>query len=358
MSKEKHPKKGSFLFKLWKAKHFAYVTTVTFLFVFVWWLVGLHYASHHGEQGSYQNTPVARQFYYKSLDLRLVKQADFTSPAIKKAKELSQANGVRRIIFSYAVPHDNLTEKGLMTLPASSEPADGYPVIILCHGYVNPYYYSTEEAYLSDMVFYSQHGFAVLKPDFRGQGLSLDAGQPEGAYYSTAYNTDVMSLIGAIKKTSYLNKNNINIWGHSMGAYIALRAAVVSPDIKNTILLSGPVGRMEDMYSMYVAISDTNNPTAANIKLNAIDLYGTPITNPDFWKYVSPLSYLDQTKTYFQIHVGLRDETVPPRLSADLDQALSEAGKKHDYYVYPTGRHGLVPERPQIHQRSLEKLEQ
>jgi uncharacterized protein len=245
----------------------------------------------------------------------------------------------------------------LMTLPAGPAPEDGFPVLILCHGYYNPLYYPTEKAYLGDMEHYSQAGYAVIKPDFRGQGLSLAEGSAEGAYYSMGYNTDVMSLIAAIKQTNYLNKNKISIWGHSMGAYIALRAAVLSPDIRNVILLSGPVGNVQDMFSSYIAISDTNNAVAASIRAKQLARHGTPISDPSYWNNTSPLNFLDKTKAFIQINVGTADELVPPRFSADLDNTLNRVHKDHEYFVYDGAGHGLLSYRGLIWQRSLASLQ-
>jgi len=353
-SSKKRPRLGRSAIK---AEHFLYFLVIFLLLTFAWWLVGLNYVNHRNYSGSFGSSS-AENLDYNSLDLSLVKKAEFTSQPIQQLSRVqSTSNSVRQYIFSFGVPIDNLTEKGLLTLPTSAAPSGGYPVIILCHGYANPWDYSTEKSYNSDSIFYASHGFAVLKPDFRGQGLSIPDGQPEGAYYSMAYNTDVLSLIAAIKDTSYLDKKQINIWGHSMGGYIALRAAVTSKDIKNAIILSGPVASLADMYSAYVAVSDTQNATAANVRLDALDHYGTPYTNPDFWNKASPINYVSQTNAKFQIHVGSDDGLVPPAFSADLDQALTKAGKKHEYYVYEGGRHGLVPERSLIWQRSLDLMQ-
>lgn len=313
-------------------------------------------APQTGSLAEDQQFPTTPQTAYRSLDLQIAGQYRFDSDTIKKVKDLGVENGVAKSVVSFKVPTDNLTEYALMTTPAAPKPSGGYPVIILCHGYATPKVYSTYYYYLSDMEEYSRDGFVVIKPDFRGQGLSLHAGSAEGAYYSMGYNTDVMSLIAAVKKTDYLDKSNINFWGHSMGAYIALRAAVLSPDIKNVILLSGPVGRINDMYKSYVAISDVNNPVAENIRRAVLLRYGTPLTNPKFWSATSPLSYLDHLKSYVQIHVGTADGIVPPRFSADLDKALSEAHKPHGYFAYKGAYHGLVNQRPQIYLRSLEIL--
>ncbi len=293
---------------------------------------------------------------YKSLDLKIAGQARFEGSSITKIRDLGTSDSINTSVVSFKVAADNLIEYGLMTQPTTPKPAQGYPVLILCHGYTTPSVYSTYDYYLGDMEQYSKAGFIVIKPDFRGQGLSLHSGKPEGAYYSMAYNTDLMSLIAGVKKTKYLDSNNINLWGHSMGAYIALRAAVISPDIKNVILLSGPVGKIQDMYRSYIPTSDSDNPVANDIRQAVLLRYGNPFTNPKFWSATSPLSYLKQLKAYVQIHVGGLDKTVPPRFSADLDMALTKIRRPHGYFVYPEGDHGLLDEKSQIYDRSLQIL--
>lgn len=303
-----------------------------------------------------QQFPLNPQAAYRNLDLKIASQAKFDSDSITKIRDLGIDNGVKKAVISFRVADDKLTEYGLMTTPAAAQPPGGYPVIILCHGYATPKVYSTQYYYLSDMEEYSKAGFVVIKPDFRGQGLSLHAGKPEGAYYSMAYNTDVMSLISAVKKTANLDSSNVNLWGHSMGAYIALRAAVISPDIKNVVLLSGPVGKVVDMFRDYTAVSDKYNQVANNIKQAVLLRYGTPVSNPKFWQATSPLSYLGQLKADVQIHVGSADMLVPPRFSQELNAALAAAHKRHSYFVYHGGTHGLVNQRPQIYLRSLQLL--
>lgn len=303
-----------------------------------------------------QQFPTTPEIAHKNLDLKIAAKAQYSGSQIKKIRDLGLHNNVRVYVIAFKVKADELTEFGLMTEPTSPKPSKGFPVLILLHGYVTPGHYSTTEFYLADMEEYSRSGFAVIKPDLRGQGLSLHDGKPEGAYYSMAYNTDVLALIADIKSTNYLDSTNISLWGHSMGAYIALRAAVISPDIKNLILLSGPVGNIRDMFNSYVAVSDRNNPVARHIREGVLLRYGTPVQMPKFWNTTSPLSYLDQLKANVQIHVGTADTIVPPHFSADLDHSLNITHKQHEYYVYQGGSHGLVAERPMIYQRSLKLL--
>ena len=324
----------------------------------VWFYVTQSYNKQPLQTGTLSSTAAfSGQDYSKSLDLRIAAKASYPSSPITEVKDLGVTDNLDEQTISFKVPTDNLTEYGLMILPAAKEPSGGYPTIILCHGYYNPDQYHTTTGYVPDMDFYAQHGFAVIKPDYRGQGMSIDQGSPDGAYYSMGYNTDVMSLISAVRQTPYLNKNNINLWGHSMGAYIALRAAVLSPEIKNVVLLSAPAGTAQDMYSDYSAVSDFDNPVALRMRESILLKYGTPLSDPKFWNTTAPIDYLDQLRANVDINVGLQDHTVPPKFSAELDAALTSAGKAHEYYIYPDGTHGLNQQRMQIWQDSLPLLE-
>lgn len=293
---------------------------------------------------------------YTSLDLRIAKLAVYKGAALQVTKNFGVLNGVDHQFIRFPVYSAGLSEYGLLTLPTTAPPASGYPVVILCHGYYDPTRYSTAAGYLGQMEYFSQHGFAVVKPDFRGQGLSISAGKAEGAYYSMAYNVDVMSLIASIKRTGYLDSSKINIWGHSMGAYVALRAAILSPDIKTVTILSGPVGNIQDEYRTYIAPSDRNNPLALLIRSNQLSEHGTPLSNPSFWDNTSPLNFVSQTHAIIQIHVGEKDRVVPPKLSAELADALSKAKKPYQYYSYPDGNHGLSLQMPDILQRSIDLI--
>ena len=291
-----------------------------------------------------------------SLDLSLASKADYPSSALSLVRDLGVDAGVKQQIVRFSVPADGLSEYALLVLPTTAQPSQGFPVIVLCHGYTNPAAYSTTLGYLSDMEFYARNGFAVIKPDFRGQGLSSGHGVATSAYYSMAYNTDVMSLISALKDTSYVDKSKINLWGHSMGAYIALRASVMSKDVKDTILLSGPVDNLKQLYVSYVPPSDENNPQALLVRQAIFNKYGTPAENSSFWKNASPATYLNQSNSFYQIHVGELDSVVPPRLSADFDSQLTALHRSHDYYVYADGKHSLATQRPLIWSRSLALL--
>ncbi len=311
----------------------------------------------HTERGQYNvsDTYIGENLS-QSLDLKLAEKAKYSSAAIRSYQDLGTASGLHKQIFSFDVKTDGLTEYGLEVTPDKPAPPGGYPVIILLHGYSNPHRYSTELSYLGDTAFYARHGFAVFKPDLRGQGFSINQGKPDSAYYSMAYNTDVMSLISALRQTPQIDKRNINIWGHSMGAYIALRSAVLDKGIKNIFLLSGPVDSLEKMFSTYVPPSDENNTYALATRNEVFTKYGIPSGESQFWRDSSVFNFLPQIKAHVLIFVGLKDTVVPPEFSSDLDQALTKAKLSHQYFAYPDAGHSLTLQRDDIYAKTIAQL--
>jgi dipeptidyl aminopeptidase/acylaminoacyl peptidase len=293
---------------------------------------------------------------YKSLNLALARRATYTNSPLQITKDNGTSDSIKHLIVRFKVPRDSLDEYAYMTLPAAKQANTTFPVIILCHGYSVPASYSTTRSYLSDMEFYSQHGYAVIKPDFRGQGLSRSQGLPEGAYFSMAYNTDLMSLIAAVKQTPYLNTSSLAVWGHSMGAYVALRAAVLSPDIKKIILLSLPGDIVENAKNSVVALSDRSNFVAAKIRAQQLSLHGEPIDNMNYWQQTSPINFLNSLKAQVQINFGTNDNLVSLADSTTLAASLTKLSKPNELFIYPGGGHGLVPERSLIWSRSLQLL--
>ena len=184
------------------------------LFYFVFIIVSGFIISHRTQTEIGQFIPgenYTGESFSRSLDLRVIAKNVYPSSPLLVVKKLGTADGVTQVIVSFKVPVDGLIEYGLMFLPSTNKPTNGYPSVVLCHGYTNPSSYITTANYIDDMLFYAQKGFVVIKPDYRGQGVSLNNGQADSGYYSMSYNTDVMSLISALKQTKYIDKSNINL---------------------------------------------------------------------------------------------------------------------------------------------------
>lgn len=58
----------------------------------------------------------------------------------------------------------------------------------------------------------------VFKLDYKSHGDS--EGKPKGAYFSPGYTTDVMNALSSVKNMPEVNKNEIGMWGHSLGGFL------------------------------------------------------------------------------------------------------------------------------------------
>ena len=272
------------------------------------------------------------------LQIEAIKARSYPGSAITVEQNLGNQGGYSTQIDSYQ--SDGLKIYSLQATPAGTAPAGGWPVIILNHGYINPAVYRTNDgSYVNLIGALARAGFVVFKPDYRGHGQSQ--GTPEGGHFSPVYTYDDMNLIASIKQTPGLNAARLGTLGHSLGAHTSLRVAVVSPDIKGTVYLSGVVASIYDiLYNWPHSPMPADLP--AVVQSNREQLlaqYGTPQTNPAFWNSVSAINYVSNITGKSQINVSQNDSVVPSAFSAKLNDALVAAGKPVEYYVYPGDDH-------------------
>jgi uncharacterized protein len=242
---------------------------------------------------------------------------------------------------------DGLKLYALVSTPLTAQPAGGYPVIILNHGYINPSAYQTTGGdYTTIIDHWTRNGYLVIKPDFRGHGNS--EGNMPNPYFAPDFTVDLLSLIDALKRYPAANINAIGTVGHSQGGAISLRAAVISPDIKASVIAAGVTGTMEDILFQWTRGPMGNRQPARRIvpiREEYVKKYGEPKDNPAFWDTIDPLSHLDKIVGPVQIHQGTNDEAVPQLFSDRLHEKLTAIGKPVEYFVYQNGDHQFTTER-------------
>lgn len=277
------------------------------------------------------------------LSIQAMRQRLYPGSDIVIEQTLSPGSNYSRYIASYK--SDGLKIYALLTTPNGDKPKDGWPVIIFNHGYIPPEVYRTTERYIAYTDAFSRNGYIVLKPDYRGNGLS--EGKPEGAYYSPAYAIDDLNAIASIKKYPAADKNKIGVWGHSMGGNITLRDLVVNQtDIKAAVIWGGVVGSYDDLINNWQRRVTYQPPPQElalrnNYRQNLIKQYGTPKSNPRFWNQIDPTYFIKDITAPVQLHQGLADEEVPVAFSESLFNKLKNAGKTVEYFTYPGADHNI-----------------
>ena len=276
------------------------------------------------------------------LQIAEMRKGEYPGSEITIEQNLADGSNYKRYIASYK--SEGLKIFALLTVPSGETPTGGWPVIVFNHGYIQPEIYATTEKYVAYQDGFARRGYVTLKSDYRGHGNS--EGKPEGAYYSTAYTTDVLNAVSSLKKLGYVNPLKIGMWGHSMGGHITLRSMVVTDDVKAGVIWGGVVASYQDMAENWRRTSgwrpsprqsEAFRPTRQQL----IDKYGDWNTNPDFWNSISPISFVSDISGPIQLDHGLADESVPWEFSESLNNALVETGKAVEYYTYPGTDHNL-----------------
>ena len=259
-----------------------------------------------------------------SLAIPSQRERDYPGSQVTIETPAADKDGYRESVVSYR--SDGLKIYSQVLLPATPEPAGGYPAIILVHGYVLPSGYATDEAFYTGFARnYVAKGFVVIKPDLRGHGRSW--GVPEGAYFSAGYAADVLNLAASLERYAPVNASKLVLFGHSMGAHVALNTLLVRPQaFKAAVLASGSVGQLGDMYYNWTAFSDFGDPVTLGIRRRVIALFGEPHNGDEFWRQTDPYTFLSTLKTPLLLAHDPNDDTVPYRFSKQLDTAVRAVG--------------------------------
>ncbi len=277
------------------------------------------------------------------LQISVMRQKSYPGSDLIIEQTLENDSNYHQYVASYL--SEGLKIYGLLTIPLGDKPKNGWPVIIFNHGYIPPSQYRTTERYVTYVDGFARNGYMVFKSDYRGNGSS--EGQPEGAYYSPAYATDVLNALSSLKKYKDADPGRIGMWGHSMGGNITLRSLVVDPqDIKAAVIWGGVVGTYDDLTNNWQR-KVTYQPPANELALrnryrqNLTSKYGTPKDNPAFWNTIDPNNYLSDITTPTELHAGRADEEVPVAFSQGLFDRLKGIGKTVEFYTYSGADHNI-----------------
>ncbi|GIW64065.1 MAG: hypothetical protein KatS3mg091_867 [Patescibacteria group bacterium] len=275
------------------------------------------------------------------LSIESLRQREYDSN-IKIEQKLSDGSNYERFIASYS--SDGYKVYGLLTVPKTKSGSILLPAIVFNHGYIPPDEYRTLQRYVAYVDYLARNGYVVFKIDYRGHGDS--EGQAEGGYGSNAYVIDSLNAVSALSKLSYVNKNSIGMWGHSMGGWVSTRAAISKPDmVKAVVVWGGVLGSYQDLVDLWWS----RRPTPVNSmwqsrgkwRQSLIDQYGPISDDNSFWQSVSTVYYLKDLQSPIQLHHSKGDSTVPYQLSEKFAENLEKLGKVYELYLYEGDNHNI-----------------
>ncbi len=229
--------------------------------------------------------------------------------------------------YQIAYTSDGLRITGVMNVPTGDVPEQGFPVILLNHGYYSPASYTPGTGTQREADYLAHHGYVTIASDYRGYAGSEGG---FGSHFDPGWTYDILDLLDALPSLDLVDPNRVGMWGHSTGGEIALRVITARDTVDATVLF-GSMGA--DAADNFRLVQGWGGGHAVAQR------YGTPEEAPEVWARLSPITYLADVAGPISIHHGELDGEVPPELSARLWEAMQAASVPGEYYTYPGQRH-------------------
>jgi len=255
----------------------------------------------------------------------------YSFPELRKRVFQPDGIWVENDKFYYWV--ENKKVSGQIHVPAGSEPAGGWPVVIMIRGYVDREIFQSGIGTQHAAEYFAKNGFLTLAPDFLGYGES-DLAPNNSLEERFLCPIEVLQLIASVKNLAQVNPEKISIWGHSNGGQIALSVLEISGKNYPTSLWA-PVSKPFPYSILYYTDEYDDYGKALRQLIAGFDVQYDA-------NEFSIHNYYDWIQAPIQIHQGTADENVPLKWSEALEKTLRDKGKIVKLYVYSGADHNLA----------------
>jgi len=272
------------------------------------------------------------------LSIPAIRERQFSAFPVETIRFVADRGAYGSYIVSYR--SEGLEQFALMNVPSGERPVRGFPVVVVCHGYIPPSEFSTLDSYKNTSAAYAANGFLVLKPDYRGHGDS--EGTAGGIWASAAYTIDVLQLIASLAtvtagggETALADTDRVYVVGHSLGGEVALRVLETTRAVKAASIWAAAAAPFPENTLHFVRRSNPELAGSIRRELNSL------FDEEDYSRF-SPIDNVHLISAPVLLHHGTADESVPYEWSENLSQAMTAAGVTHRLYAYPGDDHNLA----------------
>ena len=238
---------------------------------------------------------------------------------------------------------DGLVIPAYLYRPAESGPNDRLPGVLWIHGGPTSQWH---DSFHNDVQFFVQQGFVILMPNIRGSsGYGKPFEQLNDACWGHCDLEDVVAGVEYLKTLSYLDPENIGIYGSSYGGIMSMAAPAFAPGVFQAAIPHGGYGDWIDFHHGHNELR--------HIKLLEYE-FGTFNENEATWRRSSPIyAVQDITTPMFLVHGAGRYPTYSQ--TYDFARALQRHQKTFRYNVY-SGENYYVSGRENRRQLWLDML--
>ena len=214
-----------------------------------------------------------------------------------------------------------------MMKPADFDPNKEYPMLMFQYSGPGSQQvanrWNVANDYWHNML--AQKGVIVVCVDGRGTGFK-GADFKKSTYLNLVkYETeDQIAAAKKLAERSYIDENNIGIWGWSFGGHMSTNA-----------LLKG-----NDVFSMAIAVAPVTSWRFYDTVYTERFLR-TPQENPAGYDENSPINYPEKLKGKYLLVHGTGDDNVHVQNTYRMINSLIDANKQFDMFIVPDRAHGI-----------------
>ncbi|APG65328.1 S9 family peptidase [Tenacibaculum todarodis] len=171
----------------------------------------------------------------------------------------------------------------------------------------------------------AQKGYVIVCVDGRGTGLKgrdfKKVTQKELGKYEVE---DQIAAAKKLAKRNYIDADNIGIWGWSYGGFMSSNCLLKGNDIFSMAIAVAPVTSWRFYDSVYTE-----------------RYMQTPQENASGYDDNSPINHVEKLKGDYLLVHGSGDDNVHVQNSMQMVNALVDANKPFDFFIYPDKAHGI-----------------
>lgn len=257
--------------------------------------------------------------------------------------------------ISYDV--DGVKEYALLSIPNSPKPENGYPVIVIIHGYIPPPYYSTQNSYKGVFNRYADSEFLIIKPDLIGHGRSEKGSNYNYNTIKLQYPRDITATLDHLESEELIDRENIFVMGHSNGGDTTLRLLVDNPKLFKAASLWAPVTVTVEESSFFFRENGREKYGMRALESKEAKSYVESVKEewgiPDSARY---LNFLDRIITPVTIRHADTERVVPYYWSEELLKSVRSVNPNLSIELinYPGDDHNLARNQRAVISTDLE----
>ncbi len=171
----------------------------------------------------------------------------------------------------------------------------------------------------------AQEGMIIACVDGRGTGFKGSEFKKSTYLNLVKYETeDQIAVAKKLAERSYIDSNNIGIWGWSFGGHMSTNCILKGNDIFTTAIAVAPVTSWRFYDTIYTE-----------------RFLRTPQENPAGYDENSPINYAEKLQGNYLLVHGTGDDNVHVQNSFRMTNALIDANKQFDQFIVPDRAHGI-----------------